>query len=231
MTEDYKKYTKQAQLGNKGEAFFESLISDYCLAHRIAGSKDLGIDFICEWVYGDHPTGILFGVQVKTLTAKAEKIGIETRLNGLDKFKIKNSNLIIKDKTLNYWKGLGMPIYLFAILPRANQFDCYYKRFTPVLTLNENQKKLVFYKVNRNNKFFAFKNFQKKTQGFVRDLYIDYMRWNYYKGSLAYLNPRTIGLNQYPDQESAVFEDLFNNYKEKICTTYQKLEKYLRLKV
>lgn len=58
----YKKYTAQAKAGIKGEAFFEALISDYSLPHHIVGSKDLGIDYICEWVYGDKPTGILYAV-------------------------------------------------------------------------------------------------------------------------------------------------------------------------
>ncbi len=52
----YKKYTAQAKAGIKGESFFEALVSDYSLPHHIVGLKDIGIDYICEWVYGDKPT-------------------------------------------------------------------------------------------------------------------------------------------------------------------------------
>jgi Domain of unknown function (DUF4365) len=44
----YKKYTRQAKAGIKGESFFESLISDYPIPHKIFGAKDVGLDFICE---------------------------------------------------------------------------------------------------------------------------------------------------------------------------------------
>jgi len=56
------KYLKSKQIGNKGEAFFESLISEYAIAHKIDSSKDVGLDFLCEWVYGEKPTQLLFGV-------------------------------------------------------------------------------------------------------------------------------------------------------------------------
>ncbi len=228
MARSIKQYTKQAQLGNKGEAFFESLISGYCLPHRIVAPKDLGIDFICEWVYGEEPTGILFAVQVKTVTAEAIQIGVETELNGLEKFNISNPNLKIKGKTLNYWKRLGLPTYLFAILQDGVLFNCFYKRFTSVLTLGKDQGKESFYKVNNHNKFAAFLDDENNTQGFARDLYIDYMRWNYHKGSIAYLNPRNIGLNQFPDRDKGIiFGELFEKYKDEICSTYKEVKTYL----
>jgi hypothetical protein len=64
--DDYKKYTESARRGIKGEAFFESLVVDHAIPHRIARQNDLGIDFLCEWIYGDCPKGILFLAQVKT---------------------------------------------------------------------------------------------------------------------------------------------------------------------
>lgn len=225
---NYKKYTKNAQSGNKGEAFFESIISDYCIAHKVVGSKDLGIDFICEWVYGEQPTGVIFAVQVKTIKAKPQKIGTDKTLNGLDKFTISNSHLTIDKSTIEYWKGFGIPFYLFAIVPDKNSFNCFYKRFTPILTKeNEKQESNYFFKVNRGVKFIAFKNSKKKMQGFARDLYIDFMRWQYCKGSLAYLNPRKIGLKQFPEDEDTIFGDLFKEYKNRICSSYRKIRKFL----
>jgi hypothetical protein len=80
----YKKYTAQAKAGIKGEAFFEALVSDYSLPHHIVGLKDVGIDYICEWVYGDKPTGLLYAVQVKTLSKQnvvLEDLGPHTGFN------------------------------------------------------------------------------------------------------------------------------------------------------
>jgi Domain of unknown function (DUF4365) len=114
----YKKYTRQAKASIKGESFFESLISDYSIPHKISGSKDIGLDFICEWVFDDEPSGILFGVQVKTLSDKRTRpknLGI-SHLNGLERNKISSAKLKVCESTLTYWEGLGLPVYLFAIV-------------------------------------------------------------------------------------------------------------------
>lgn len=104
--------------------------------------------------------------------------------------------------------------------------DCYYKRFTPVLTqADKNQSDLCFYKVNHSNSFIAFADSQRKTGGFARDLFIDYIRWNYYKGSIAYLNPREIGLNQFPAKN--IFPELFQAYQDKIISTYNITKIYI----
>jgi hypothetical protein len=117
--ETYKKFTIQAKRGIKGEAFFESLVSDYCIPHHITGPKDVGLDYICEWVWGDRPTGRLFAVQVKTFSeenAKPEHVGFELALNGLETFRIRNEHLKIDDRTLDYWRGLGLPVHLFVVV-------------------------------------------------------------------------------------------------------------------
>jgi hypothetical protein len=117
-----KKYTVSARTGIRGEAFFESLICNYCLPHHIVGHKDLGIDYICEWVHDDRPTGVLFSVQVKTFHEKSGKpkfVRTENERNGLDEYEIRNPNLNICQKTIHYWKGLGMPAYLFAIVAKS----------------------------------------------------------------------------------------------------------------
>ena len=230
----YKKYTTQAKTGIKGEAFFEALISDYSLPHRIVGPRDLGIDYICEWVYGDRPTGILYAVQIKTFpeeNAKPQFIEVE-RLNQLSKFRISNHHLMIDEKTMYYWKGLGMPFYLFTVIQTAHDtvtgatLDCHYKRFTPVLTERAKQEDANFYKVNNGSSFIAFARSEEKQFGFARDLFIDYMRWCYYKGSITYLNPRTIGLNQF-EEEDSMFIDLLQEYRERVCVTYLRTKRFL----
>ena len=59
-----------------GEAFVESILSEYAIVHKIDGSKDVGLDMLCEWVKGESPTQILFAIQVKT-TRKLPKTKIK----------------------------------------------------------------------------------------------------------------------------------------------------------
>lgn len=228
---DYKKYTVQAKRGIRGEAFFETLISSFSLPYHVTGLSDIGVDYFCEWVHGDKPTGILYAVQVKTFsekTAKPKWLGVNKGLNGLDTFEIKNPNLVIDEKTRFYWKGLGIPIYLFAVVDSIDdegkeQLDCYYKRYAPILTRDLSMERSdfyqMFYKANDGALFLAFKDFEKSTQGFARDLYIDCVRMSYYKGVLPCLNPRSMGLNQF--SEVPAFADLFKNYKDQILSAYQ----------
>jgi len=234
--EPHKKYTRQARTGIKGEAFFEALVADYAIPHHIVGPKDIGIDYICEWVHGDAPTGVLFAVQVKTYTVgsgtEPQHVGVETKLNGLDKYTIANSNLVVDARTVCYWKRFGLPVYLFvvahtpAVAQEDDNLDLYYKRFTPVLTKDEKQEDLFYYRVSRGHKFIAFARESDKRQGFARDLFIDLMRWSYHKGTIDYLNPRRLGLQQFPEEDT-VFHDLFREYKERVCVTYSKTKKFL----
>lgn len=235
MNDEYKKYTLQARRGIKGEAFFESLTCEHSIPHHVVGPKDLGIDYFCEWTYGDRPTGILYAAQVKTFsdrTAKPEFVGIEEGLNYLRRHRIPNSNLRVTGKTLRYWRGLGIPVYLFAVVQasdgnRGHHLDCYYKRFTPILTADEVQPEYDhyggFFKVNAGNTFLAFRH--PGAYGFARDLFIDHVRLCYHRGSLAYPDPRTLGLEQFP--ADAVFTDLLGSYKEQVCATYDRTKAFL----
>lgn len=235
--DEYKKYTLQAKRGVKGEAFFESLVSDYCIPHQVVGPKDVGVDYICEWVYGDRPTGVLFAAQVKTFSEATVSIKfdkIEAKLNGLHRYEIRNPHLLIDERTLLYWQGLGMPVNLFVIVQSTAEeeqtvLDCYYKRFTPILTTDTRKARAeshrLFYKVNVGNRFIAFTDTERRTQGFARDLFIDYVRWSYHNGSILYLDPRTIGLQQF--DADTFFLDLFQDYEEQIRAAFAKTEAYL----
>ena len=236
--EDYKKYTIQAKRGIKGEAYFESLISDYSIPHHVTGPKDVGIDYFCEWVFDDRPTGVLFAVQIKTFSEKnirKKYKGVAKKFNGLSEYRLVNSLLKIDDNTIHYWKGLAIPIFLFVVTikttSRSEKLNCYYKRYTPYLSssseLTEDFFYESFFKVNKENTFLAFKDPNSRTQGFARDLFIDYIRWNYYKGSIAYLNPRHIGLNQFPVDN--IFPEFFEQYKDAILTTFLKTQAYLKV--
>ena len=199
MSGDTKRYTIQAKRGIKGEAYFESLICDYAMPHRIVGSTDLGIDYICEWAF-EKPTGILFAVQVKAFAKRKNTIKCLDKRdqNGLVKYEVHHSSLNIKAKTLEYWRGFGIPVYLFVVVQNLRELDCYYKRYTPLLTSERQSWDFSSYtgfcQVNDGALFMAFSDMQRRVYGFARDLYIDYMRCSYSKGSIAYLDPRIMGL-------------------------------------
>jgi hypothetical protein len=239
MNDDlYKQYTLQARRCIRGEAFFESLVCNYCLPHHIVGAKDIGIDYICEWVYGDKPTGILFAVQIKSFRAGRKNspkfIRTDQVRNGLCEYSIHNSNLKINQKTLNYWRVLGIPSYLFAVVEKSDDngeviLDCYYKRFTEFITNEDAQNNFdpyePFYKVNNHSSFIAFKNHDEGTLGFARDLFIDHVHWSYYKGAITCLDPRTIGLRQF--SEDYIFVDMLKSYKDKVIPTFHKTRQNL----
>ena len=219
--ETYKRYTDRAKLGIKGEAFFESTISDYAIPHHVTGPRDLGLDYICEWAHGDKPTGILFAVQVKTLSAKRAKstfIEIE-ELNGLKRYHLACPDL--DAKSLAYLKRLGLPIFLFAVvIDSKGSMNCFYKRLTQRATTGRQPKELGFYE------FKAFAGPKVGQLGFARDLYFDHLRWSYHTGSISYPNPRDMGLQCFPEGE-VVFADLFQEYRDRINTTYLKTGQFL----
>jgi hypothetical protein len=231
---EYKQVTAQAKAGIKGEAFFESLVSDYSLPHHIVGSKDIGIDYICEWVYGDRPSGILYAVQVRTFSQQNVTIDYRGRdwRNQLCQYSIDHDRLQIDARTRRYWRSLGMPVYLFVIVysesqGHAGRLDCYYKRFTRILTADPTEDQGYFYKANDGTAFLAFADQNPRTGGFARDLFIDLMRCSYSKGSISYISPRIIGLEQFPE-EDAVFSELFEEYREIIRITYDKTSRFLK---
>ncbi len=236
MADEYKKYTVQAKRGIKGEAYFESLVSDHCIPHRVVGPKDIGIDYVCEWVYGDKPCGILFAVQVKTFSedsVRIEHTGIDATLNRLKKHRITNAHLKMDNPTLQYWHGLGIPIYLFVIVQKASAdvsecLDCYYKRYTPSLTTGAAVREdpyEAFYLVNEGSRFLAFANAKRRTQGFARDLFIDHVRCCYSKGSISFLNPADLGLQQFSGRHQ--FWDLFSDYEAQIRKAGQEIRQFL----
>ncbi len=95
MSDLNKKYTDRKKKGNKGAAYLEYKLTDFVLMHKIDEAKDLGNDFICELVDGESPTRVLFFIQCK---AHKDKPNLE------------------KDKkTIGYWKGFNIPVYVFWV--------------------------------------------------------------------------------------------------------------------
>ena len=186
----------RSRSSGSGEAFFESLVVDYAIPHRIARQNDLGIDFLCEWIYRDRPSGILFSIQIKTTTSDVVKPVFvrQSPLNALDMYTLKGANKA-DDRTINYWKGLGLPAYLFYVIENESNcsLDCYHKRYTPLLdghaSSDEKTGTNLFYRVNNGATFLAFADAEKEIGGFARDLIIDYARLSYSKGHIVQRTP------------------------------------------
>jgi hypothetical protein len=228
--DDYKKYTESARRGIKGEAFFESLVVDHAIPHRIARQNDLGIDFLCEWIDRDRPSGILFLAQVKTTTSDVVKSGFvcRSRLNGLNMYTLTGADKV-DDRTINYWKGLGLPAFLFYVIEnRSNgRLDCYHKRYTPLLDgfpgPDDETGSKAFYLVNNGAIFLAFADAQNEIGGFARDLIIDYARLSYSKGHIVQLTPSQLGFWPFPNKENPdvvrYFGELVRWHRAKIQET------------
>lgn len=233
--QDYKKYTENARRGIKGEAFFESLIVDYAIPHRIARQNDLGVDFLCEWIAGYRSTGILFLAQVKSTTdgsVKVEPLG-SLDYNNCEIYELKGATGIAKvdERTLKYWKGIGLPAYMFIIIESkangASNLDCYYKRYTPLLAGHESDDDKdatkMFHKANDGARFLPFSDLKNKIGGFARDLIIDYVRLSYSKGHIIPLIPDQLGFWPFPKKYMPnamfVFSDIAEWHKDKIKAT------------
>jgi hypothetical protein len=233
--ESARRFPNQWQTGLKGEAFFESLISDHSIPHRVVGLKDIGIDYFCEWVHDDKTTGILYAVQIKTRTSlNVEKVGRNAE-NGLREFRITGLGKI-DAATRDYWRGFGVPVYLFVVTVLSKRLDCYYKRFTPILTDQTCERKYEddndshtqgFYRVKKDDSFIAFSNNATKSGGFARDLYVDYVRCSYSRGLISFQDPRELGLYQFRGRPR-VFKDLFRQYEDQIREVHAKTRRFLR---
>lgn len=209
------------KIGNRGEAFLEFIMSKYCLMHKVVGYKDIGIDYICEWLSGGTPSRILFGIQVKTSESKDIELiykGVKSGFNELAFYNIKKFSWSIEEKTIEYWSGFEIPLFLFCVIRNSeDQFNCYYSRLTPILHREtkegikgklEEIKKGEFYQANENSEFRDIVKKKNMDGGFVRDLFIDSVRCSYQNGSILYRNPKDFGLNNWP--EKVIYPDVLD---------------------
>ena len=197
--DDYKKYTEKARLGIKGEAYFESHIVEHDIPHRIDRKNDLGVDFLCEWIYGDKPRGVLFVAQVKSTRAIAPEPTGARGKNCLDTYVLPDAKKP-DEATLNYWRGLGLPAYLFYVVDSSDQIDCFYKRYTPLLdgrvspNGDDESPTKQFFKANDGKSFRVFADPVNKLFGFARDLVVDHARMCYSKGYVVPLTVEMLGV-------------------------------------
>ena len=201
------KILESFRIGNSGEAYLEFIMSKHCLMHKISGYKDIGLDYLCEWLVGSSPTRILFGIQVKTSSLEnieIKPLGRNKGLNGLEKYQFAHTpSWNIEVNTINYWLGFEIPLYLFFVFKNNSEFDCYYQRLTPKLHKKDRAKAIQqvqdykdneLYKVNNGSDFRAIIPRGEKDGGFARDLFFDSVRCAYYSGSPQYRDSREFGL-------------------------------------
>lgn len=212
-------YLKSKQKGNKGEALVESILSDHAIVHKIDGSKDIGIDMICEWVNGERPTQLMFGVQVKTLDIKLKLKKEKSKINWLEEY---NGSVSIKQVTLDYWRGFDFPVFVFLVDLKSSKI--YYKRYTSIvhgLILHTVEP---FYLATKGGKFQAYVQGGKHTWGFCRDLFFDHLRCQHNKGALSGVNPKDLGLRGWTKE--ALYKGVFDQYKNRIRATYNRYQKW-----
>jgi hypothetical protein len=95
------KRTDSQKVGVKASDFFSSVFSQFCNVIPVPQERDLGIDFICEVIKGEYPTGKLFNIQCK----------------GTEEAKIQSNSIIvpIKVTTVNYWLIQSNPTFLIVV--------------------------------------------------------------------------------------------------------------------
>ncbi|HYW19262.1 MAG TPA: DUF4365 domain-containing protein [Nodularia sp. (in: cyanobacteria)] len=95
------KRTKSQRIGANAADFLSSVFTEFCNVIPVHQERDFGIDFICEIMQGEHPTGKLFYIQCK----------------GQEEAKVTGNAITvpIAVTTLNYWLLLPHPTFLIVV--------------------------------------------------------------------------------------------------------------------
>jgi len=95
------KRTRSQKIGASAADLLNSTFVKFCNVIPVPQDRDFGIDFICEIMQGEKPTGKLFNIQCK----------------GKEEAKVENDSITvpIKVTTLNYWLLQSNPTFLIVI--------------------------------------------------------------------------------------------------------------------
>ena len=95
------KRTKSQKIGVSAADLLSSVFAEFCNVIPVPQDRDLGIDFICEIMQGEHPTGKLFNIQCK----------------GKEESKVESNSITVSIKvtTLNYWLLQPNPTFLIIV--------------------------------------------------------------------------------------------------------------------
>lgn len=132
--------TKSQRTGIATADLLYSTLIEFCNIIPVPQELDLGIDFICELMQGDYPTGKLFNIQ-----CKGKEEGVESG----DAISIQ-----ISVKTLNYWLLQRNPTFLIVVDRQNYIFHWFYpKDFLISLDKDWQQQKTVSIPVPTQNGF------------------------------------------------------------------------------
>ncbi|HLO84262.1 MAG TPA: DUF4365 domain-containing protein [Nostocaceae cyanobacterium] len=95
------KRTKSQRIGQSAADLLKSVFTKFCIVIPVPQELDLGIDFICEIMQGEYPTGKLFNIQCK----------------GTEEIEVKGNSITvpISVTTLNYWLLQKNPTFLIIV--------------------------------------------------------------------------------------------------------------------
>jgi hypothetical protein len=95
------KRTKSQKIGASAADLLSLVFTEFCNVIPVPQDRDFGIDFICEIMQGEHPTGKLFNIQCK----------------GKEDAKVEGNSIKISIKvtTLNYWLIQPNPTFLIVV--------------------------------------------------------------------------------------------------------------------
>ena len=102
------KRTKSQRFGEIAADTFSTTFTKFCNVIPVPQSRDLGIDFICEVMNDEEPTGLSFSAQCK----------------GRNETGRKNFSLSVNISvtTINYWLLQRSPTFLFVYTPKTKSF-------------------------------------------------------------------------------------------------------------
>ncbi|MBW4473639.1 MAG: DUF4365 domain-containing protein [Stenomitos rutilans HA7619-LM2] len=102
------KRSKSQKMGMSAADLLSSVFVEFYNVIPVPQDRDLGIDFICEIMREEHPTGKLFNIQCK----------------GKDEAKVEGDSIIvpIKVTTLNYWLLQPNPTFLIVVDSKNSLF-------------------------------------------------------------------------------------------------------------
>jgi hypothetical protein len=95
------KRTKSQKIGVSAADLLSSVFAEFCNVIPVPQERDFGIDFICEIMQGEYPTGKLFNIQCK----------------GKEEAKVESNSITVSIKvaTLNYWLLQPNPTLLIVV--------------------------------------------------------------------------------------------------------------------
>jgi hypothetical protein len=134
------KRTNAQKIGESAADIFSATFTEFCNVVPIPQSRDLGIDFYCELMEGEYPTGLLFNAQCK----------------GKNKIDIKNNFFTkeIKVTTINYWLKCPLPTILFIYDRQDKHFYwCFPQEFVSLLSKDWQSQEMISIPVEKSSKF------------------------------------------------------------------------------